>query len=199
MLKAYASYFASYLLDNVKNVDNIERIVLFGSVARGEDNKDSDVDIFIELKKDTIKSKIEIKSSAEKFYQSREALLFKTKGIENKISLKIGKLKGWKDLYRSVASTGIVLYGPYEAKTLPSGAKHFIIVYWDKVGKNRGAFLNKVYGVKIKNKKYEGLITKFGGKKTGKSSIMIPVQYKKEIFKLLKPHEVRPKVLEVFS
>ena len=199
MLKNYASYFVSYLLSNLKNVENMERIVLYGSVARDEAVRESDVDIFIEVKKKKIKSEKEIGEIEKKFYQSREAALFKSKGIDNKFSVKIGTLQEWGDLYKSIASTGIVLYGPYEARDLPSGVKHFIIVFWEKIGKNRGSFLNKLYGFKIKDKHYNGLLVKFNGKKIGKSCIMLPIQYKNDIFKLLKEHKVKAKALEVFS
>lgn len=199
MLKNYASYFAAYLLSNLKNVRDIERIVLYGSAARGEATKESDVDMFIELKKKAKKAENEIREVEKKFYQSREAALFKSKGLDNKFSIKIGELQEWKELYRSIASAGIILYGPYEAKELPSGVKHFIIVFWEKIGKNRGAFLNKMYGFKVKDKHYKGLLEKFDGKKVGKSCIMIPIQHKNDIFNLLKDYEVKAKVLEVFG
>ena|SRR3989344_3763474 len=198
MLKNYASYFVSYLLNNLKNINNIERIVLYGSVAKEETTKDSDIDIFIEVKKDTKKFEKDIKDIEKNFYQSRESTIFKSKEIDNMFSIKIGKLKEWKELSRGIASTGIILYGPYETKELPSTIKHFIIIFWNKIGKNRGSFLNKLYGVKIKQKYYEGLIAKLNGKKIGKSCIMLPIQYKNDIFKLLKEHEVEAKNLEVF-
>ena len=198
MLKAYASYFVSFLLNNIKNNSNIERIILFGSVAKEEETKDSDIDLFIEIKKRTINFEKEIREIENKFYQSRENLLFKTREIENKITIKIGFLKDWKDLYKSIASTGIILYGPYEAKELPTNVKHNIIIYWDKIEINRGAFLNKIYGFKIKDKYYPGLLKKFTGIKIGKSSIMIPSIYKKEIFELLKKHKVNAKTIEIF-
>ena len=198
MLKNYASYFVSYLLNNLKNINNIERIVLYGSVAKEETSRDSDIDIFIEIKKDTKKFEKDIKDIEKNFYQSRESTIFKSKKIDNMFSIKIGKLKEWKELSRGIASTGIILYGPYETKELPSTIKHFIIIFWNKIGKNRGSFLNKLYGVKIKQKYYEGLIAKLNGKKIGKSCIMLPIQYKKDIFKLLKEHEVEAKNLEVF-
>ena len=147
----------------------------------------------------TIKFEEEIKKIEESFYQSREASLFKVKDIKNEFSVKIGTLKEWKDLYHSVSSTGIMLYGHYEAKELPSDVKHFVIIFWDGIGKNRGAFLNKLYGFKSGDKYYEGLLEKYEGRRLGKSCIMLPVQYKKEIFKLLEKYEVKAKVLEVFS
>ncbi len=198
MLKSYAFYFVAYLLNNLKSIGDIERIVLYGSVAKDEATKESDIDIFIEVEKKTKKFDKEIKGIIEEFYQSREAVLFKAKSIENKFNVKIGDLKDWKDLYQSIVSTGIVMYGPYEAKELPSGVKHFIIVFWERINKNRGAFLNKIYGFKFKKKSYIGLLSRISGRKLGKSCIMIPIQYKKDILKLLRKYEVKAKTIEVF-
>ena len=198
MLKAYASYFVSYLLCNLENIEDVQRIILFGSVARDEGTKESDVDLFIEVKKKTKKIENEIKRMIEGFYKSREASLFKLKGIDNEISIKIGELKEWKDLHKSIASTGIVLYGNYEISELPFGVKNYIIVFWEEIGKNRGAFLNKLYGFKVKDKRYEGLLEKYNGNKLGKSCIILPINYKREIFKLLEKYKVQAKVMEVF-
>ena len=198
MLKNYASYFVSHLLNNLKNINNIERIILYGSVAKDQDTKNSDIDLFIEIKDKTKKSEKEIKKIEKDFYQSRESALFKSKEINNKFSIKIGKLKEWKELSRSIASTGIILYGPYETKELPTTIRHFIIIFFNKIGKNRGSFLNKIYGVNINGKYYEGWISKINGKRLGKSCVMIPIEYKNDIFKLLKEYKVEAKNLEVF-
>ena len=198
MLKAYASYFVAYLLNNMKYLEEIERIILFGSVARGDSTNESDIDLFIEVKKKTKKLESEIKDIENNFYQSREASLFKVKGINNSFSIKIGNLKEWKDLYKSIASTGIVLYGHYEAKEIPSGMRYGVIIFWNKIGENRGAFLNKIYGFSANKKYYPGLIEKYDGKKIGKSCILIPIQFKDEIIKLLKKYKVEGKVIEMF-
>lgn len=197
MIKAYASYFSSYLLDNLKEKESIEKIILFGSVARNEAAKESDVDIFIEVKKESKKIKNKIEKILENFYKSRESLLFKSKGIDNKINLIIGKLDKWRDLEKSIESTGIVLYGKYVSSNI-SGKKH-LVIFWDKIEKNRGAFLNKIYGVKIKGKRYPGLIEKLGGKKLGKSSIMVPIENKDEVLKSIKIYRVHAKIIEVYA
>lgn len=197
-LKAYASYFVSYLLRNAKNLPQIERIILFGSVAKDQATKESDIDLFIEIKKKTKAIEEEIRAIEQQFYKSREATLFKTEGIENPFSVKIGILKEWQNLYRSIASTGIILYGPYETKDLPIGVTHQMLISWSKIEKNRGAFLNKVYGFSVKKKHYSGILEKYQGKKIGKSSILVPIQHKKEIFKILEDYKVRAKIIEVF-
>ena len=201
MLRSYASYFAAFVLDRIPKNDakNIERIVLFGSVAKGEETKASDVDIFMECKKKNNLFEKKIITLLNNFYQSREGLLFKARGIENKINVKIGKLQEWEELYRSIASTGIILYGPYEAKELPTGVTHFILISWDNIPKNRGAFLNKLYGFTSKNKKYPGLLSRYGGQRFGKSCILIPVQHKNEIFQLMQKYQIKAKAIEIFK
>jgi len=131
MHKAYASYFVSYLLSNFKDIENIKKIILFGSVARNEASKDSDIDLFVEIKKESKKFSEELQKTIEDFYKSREALIFKTKGIDNKINIITGNIDNWKDLKKSIESTGILLYGKY----LPSkveGLKYSIIA-WDNI------------------------------------------------------------------
>lgn len=198
MLKSYASYFSSYLLYNLKDSDNIIRTILFGSVAKEENNKESDVDIFIEVKKKS-KTVVEmVERITENFYKSREALIFKSNGVDNKINVIVGKLEEWGDLKKSIDSTGIVLYGRYVSSGFKADGKKYSLFFWNKIGKNRGAFLNKIYGFNSKGKKYKGLFEIFGGRKLGKSSIMVPIEHKDEILKLLKHYQVNAKIIEVF-
>ena len=197
MIRAYASYFVSYFLANFKHLSNLKRIILFGSAAKDEATKESDVDLFIELKKDNKQIRKEIEVILKEFYKSREALLFKTKGIDNKINIIFGELAEWKDLKKSIESTGILLYGNYITGNV-EGKKHTIL-FWDKIGKNRGAFLNRVYGFRVGNKKYKGLIEIYNGKKLGKSCIIIPIEYREEIFKLLKHYNVNARLMDVYA
>ncbi len=196
MHKAYSSYFVSYLLSKLKKLERIENIILFGSAAKNEATKASDIDIFIDVGKKTKQLENEIELILKDFYKSREALLFKVQGIENKINVIIGRLEEWKDLKESIESTGIVLYGPYSAATL-KGKKHSIIS-WKSVGKNRGAFLNKLYGFKVENKRYKGLLETLGGKKLGKSTIMVPIEHREKIAELLRHYRVDARIIEVY-
>ncbi len=198
MLNSYPMYFVSYLFDHLKNVDNIVKIILYGSFAKEEQNEESDVDIFIEVKKKSENFENQVKNIVENFYSSRESALFKLKGIDNRFSIKTGKLSLWKDIERSIMSTGIILYSRYQTRNLPSETKHNIIFFWDKIGRNRGAFLNKLYGFRVNGKRYSGLIERYSGKKLGKSCVMFPIEYKDELYKLIKDYEVNSKIIEVF-
>ena len=174
----------------------INKIILFGSVSRGEATKESDIDIFIVVNKLTKIFEKKLNKLTEEFYNSRNALIFKNKGIDNKINLIIGKLEEWKNLKESIESTGIVLYGGYVASGI-KGQK-YALFYWNKIEKNRGAFLNKIYGFKVGKKEYKGLIEVFKGEKIGKSSLMVPIEYKREILKLIKKYKVNTKILEIY-
>src|SRR3989344_5162487 len=195
MYKAYISYFVSYLLNNLKRTENIREVVLFGSAARDEATKESDIDLFINLKKEDKKLNKEIDKVLEEFYKSREALLFKTKKIENKINIIVGKINEWPELKSSIESEGIVLYGQYISSNVKG--KKYAIIFWSEIEKNRGAFLNKIYGFRVKSKRYLGLLQSYNGMKLGKSAILIPVENKDEILKLIRHHKVSAKILEI--
>jgi predicted nucleotidyltransferase len=196
MRKSYASTFVSYLLNSLNEPSNIKRIILFGSAARNEATKESDIDIFIETDKKDKKLEQKISKLANEFYTTREFLQFKINEIENKFHIIIGKLDEWKNLKESIESTGIILYGPYISSNI-KGKKH-IIVYWENIGKNRGAFLNKLYGFNIKDKKYPGLIETSNWKKLGKSSVLIPIEDKNKLFDLIKKYKVSAKIIEIY-
>lgn len=170
-IRAYASSFVAYLLRKLDDdLSAIYRIILYGSVARGEATTESDVDIFIDTEKDLKKK---INDVLEKFYEGREATLFKAQGVDNEINVK--------------------------ASEKPIGSTHGIIFYWDSVGKNRGAFLNKLYGFKARGKQYNGLLEKYSGRRIGKSCILVPINHKDEMVDVLKKYKVNAKNIEIFS
>lgn len=192
---SYVGTFVTFLIKNI-DVKDIDKVILFGSAVTGNITKESDIDIFIDTKKH-LNNKI--KSIIEKFYDSKEFMLFKLKGIENELNIKVGELKKWKELHRSISSNGIIFYSEYKPTELPVGVKHEIIFYWDKIEKNRGAFLNKIYGYTIKKKKYKGLLEKWCGKRLGKSCIIIPFEKREDIVPLLKIYKVNARSIETFS
>ncbi len=197
MLKKYAISAVNYVLNNLDNklFDNINQVIIFGSVARGNADKESDVDVFFDAPK---KYEKKIKDLINDFYTSRKGLLFKAENISNDIHSIIGKLEDWKDLHKSIASEGIVVYGPYMGKA-PGDLKNSFIISWENLDiKNRGAFLNKVYGYSVGEKKYEGLINKWNAKKIGKSAILLPAQYKKKFMKILDKYKVDYRIISVY-
>ncbi len=177
----------------------IKNIILFGSVAQMRAYEDSDVDIFIDTDApETVKKRI--RSSANKIIDewksTQEALEFKMKRIDNPVNISIGKLDEWEDIQRSVASTGIVLYGKYSGKIRVK--ELHVIFSWENLGKSKGSILNKFYGYKSGKKRYPGLIEKVHGKKLGRGTIMIPVKNKDAVMDVLEKHGIDYSMFEVW-
>ncbi len=192
---AYASTFVSYLLGKLDTkAGYIDAIILYGSAAKGEATPQSDIDLFIDTKYPRLERKIQ--SILSLFLASRLAALFNIIGVANEISLKVGDLHKWRGLYHSIQSTGIVLWMRYGEKEFSS--RPYTLFYWVGIGKNRGAFLNKLYGVKGRRKRYTGIVETIGGRKVGKSAILVPTEKKELVIALFKKYLVAARQIELF-
>jgi len=200
--KLYALSASFFIIESVADwLPKINSIILFGSMAQERASKESDVDLFFDSEMNKTQKRrfqTELRKSISSFRLSPQALKFKMDGISNEISPTIGKLDEWASLQHSLSSTGIVLYGKYVNPQSKKGLKHHLLVFWGPKIKNRGSFLNKLYGYNIGNKHYNGLIEKSGGLKAGKSAVIIPVDKKESLYKILEDHEVSYQILEVF-
>lgn len=196
--KAYASAFASYLIRFLENSSLLNSIILYGSVAKSQSTKESDIDIFIDIKKETKKAKGKINKILDNFYRSKESIIFKLLGVENGISLIIGKLDNRPGLKRSILSDGFYLWSKVQARQKAIGTEHKVIFFWDHVGKSRTAFLNKLYGYKTKGLVYKGLLERWPATKLGKSCILIPIKNRDEFIEIAKKYRVNAKAVEVF-
>ena len=105
-LIAYAAHFVSFVLDHGV-LQKINRIILFGSVARDIFDEESDIDIFVDTTEDIEK---EIKNLLALFQHSEMQRKWELKGIKNNISVKVGDINKWK-IKRDIISNGILLYG----------------------------------------------------------------------------------------
>ena len=200
--KSYAFSASFFIMESIVGwLPKINSIILFGSMVQGRASKESDVDIFFDSeinKTQKRKLQAELRKAISSFRLSSQALKFKMEGISNEISPIIGKLDKWESLQHSLSSTGIVLYSIYKSQQLKKGLKHHLLVSWGPKIKNRGSFLNKLYGYNVGNNRYRGLIEKSGGAKAGKSAVLIPVDKKENLYKILEAHEVSYQIQEVF-
>src|SRR3989344_7366564 len=85
-LISYAMDSASYLIGKF---DKIDRIILHGSIARGDFDEESDIDLFIDSNEKNVKK---INKILEDYYKTNKFKEWKLKGIENPISIITGKL-----------------------------------------------------------------------------------------------------------
>ena len=195
-LIANALDFVSYLLENNLKIDTA---ILFGSIVSKEFDDESDIDIFLESDE-----KEENINSLLNEYQKTKGENWKFKGITNQISLKVGKLKNWPELQRSIQSKGLLLYGNY--KEIPENIENYsiFVLSFGKIKRIKKVSLwRSLYGYKQKTRKKRyikmGLIENLNGKKLERGVIAIPSENEKRFRDFLNQNKIKYKIIEVWS
>lgn len=193
---SYAMDCASYLF---ANVDNIDSIILHGSIARGDYDKKSDIDLFI----DTTDKKIQIK--AEKvlanYYRTQTYKNWNLKSINNPISLIVDNLDSdeWKNLKRAIINTGIILYGKYKANTEKVNCYTLFSFSNIKPNKKRVSVYRKIFGFSINKKEYKGLVKEWNAVKISSGSLLIPIEKVKDAKRFFSQNKVTVKLYDFWS
>ena len=196
---SYAMDFASFLVQNLKEMQKVKSIILFGSVARGEADKKSDVDIFI----DVIDNEQEIQEQAEKITDKFfDSVKFKNYwrflNIKNEINVITGELDKWK-LKDSMLGSSIILYQKYAPK-LEHGNSRALLTWGNIKPASRRVMLNKnIFGYNYYGKRYEGLIEKYKARKIGTNVIIISIENLNVFLKMFHNFKVPVKIIRVFE
>lgn len=193
-LLPYALDFISFLLERVDS-SLVEKIILFGSVARDEADDNSDIDLFVETIKD-----INLESIKKKFFESTKFTNYwKLKGMTHDIKIVSGKLSKWKELQNSIISNGIMLYGKYEET--PKDAVHKTLFSWEntKSESQRVMLFKKIFGYSSGKKKYPGLLEKYNGEKISKGSIIVPTKHYLVFEKIFRKMKMNVKIRKIIE
>lgn len=197
-LIAYSANFVAFLIEE-EIIKDIDTIILFGSVARGNFDEESDIDIFIDTKKDIEK---EVLKTLALFKKSRIYKKWELKGIKNEISIKVGEMKKWA-LKRDVLSDSIILYGKY--KEMPDNVEYYLLIRpsFKKFNKSKQVKIwRKLYGYrqKVGKKTYNspGLIENTGGRRL-ENGLIVPMKDKKVVIEFLNKMKVEYTVNEIWS
>jgi len=197
-LIAYAIDFVSYLIS--KEIE-INRVILFGSISRGDFDEESDIDIFVDVLENDKKIEKKIGAITEDYYKTKKFKEWKLKGIENTLSLIVGELNSeeWKDLKRSIINTGIILYGKYKEEA--EKIKQYTLFSFENIkpDKKRIAVFRKLFGFKLKNKTFPGLIDKQGVIRIGKGAILVPVESVNELKRYFHEKKVFVRLYDLWS
>ena len=197
-LIAYAIDFVSFLMQKIKQRENIKHIILFGSVAREEADKSSDIDIFIDIINEKSAEK-EINEILDNFLNSAKYKNYwKPLGTENSISLTIGSLDKWKDLKPSIIANGISLYGKFKSDVKGEHKTFFI---WENIKPNskRVLFNKQLFGYKQNGRFYEGLIQKYNGERLGKGCIIAPLEHSNLFHKFFRKYKISVRIKKVIE
>jgi len=196
-LISYAEAFVSFIFPKL---DGIDEIILFGSVARGESDKNSDIDLFFNIENRNNEDRIKniINTELTKFYKSKIAEVFFLKGIKNEIKINVGFLEEWK-LKRSIISEGIILYSRY--KEIPKNLKgnYLFIIEPIKNITKRNKVIRELFGRSEKKYSRTGLIEKFNGKRLSPTTFIVPKEFSNEIIKFLGKEKISNKLIEFYT
>ena len=198
-LIAYSMDYASFLLNNLpeKQASCITEIILFGSVARGDFDESSDIDIFIDT---DLKLEKAINHLTEKFFKSvKFKEYWKLIGIEKKIKPLIGKLKEWKDLKESITVNGITIYGKYKER--PKKMRPMMLFQWESIqNQSNRVLLNKrLFGYVQHSKKYKGKVEVACGEKLGTNCAIVPIEHYSEILNIFRKMKLQIKMREILA
>lgn len=188
-LIGYAGDFVSFLLQHLgERANKIKSIILFGSIVRGEESRESDIDIFIDVTDKNIETQVEeIKG---KFYQSVKVKRFwELFDIKNEIHCTVGKLEEWGDLKKSLVMNGVLLFGKYQG-TIDTEPYYLFKVNPGKERKKNVAAWRALYGYtqKVGKKEYvkQGLVQEYEGKRLARGVFMVPITHAQKISAFLR-------------
>jgi len=196
-IAAYALEFTSFLLES-----GIEprKVILFGSAVTGEFDRESDIDIFVDMNRTQEKNV----RSALKMFESAFGEKWRLKGVSNPLSVKVGNLSNWHDLRRSIQSYGMLLYGKYSE--FPENMKSYLLFRLDFSGMPRAKKVRmwrKLYGYaqRVGRKKYEkkGMVESMEGKKIERGVILVPVDKSQKLKEFLNKNRIGFQVNEIWS
>ena len=199
-LIAYAMDFASFLLQKTAAGEKIRNIILFGSVARDEAGKESDVDVFIDVVKRSPALESSIRKSADAFKSAgKYKNYWKPLGIENEIQLTIGQMRQWKELKPSIVSNGILLYGKFKPEIKEGTHRTFFI--WENIKPNarRVSFNKKLFGHRQGNKFYSGMLQAYNGERVGKGCIAVPLENAVSFQQLFRTYKISVRIRKVLE
>lgn len=193
---AYAQDALTFLFLDNEHKEQIKGVYLFGSAVRGELEKESDIDIFIDCKPQHEESlQKEAERAIMRFHQSKDYEKWKNLSFEHPISVQAGDLDTW-GLKSSILSEGITLYSnkPF---SLPAERKILIVFTLPKNKKKYLKLTRMLFGRKEEGYKDKGIVKSNGGIKIGSNVIIIPSGSQKKIIELMNKEKIEYSLKEI--
>lgn len=201
---SYAYDFVRFLAGRMN--DNARGIILFGSVARGDFDGESDVDIFIDTPEKKAKEAQKAADAAQNEFEIYSRRTWKLQGIDLPIKCIVGDInsKKWSALKREIISSGITLYGRY--KELPRELNHCFIFSFSLANlkyKNQASVIRKIYGYSTKKGrktyKHAGILDEARGEKLNPSVVMVPAESYRKLVDFFRKSRVSFRVMEIWT
>ncbi|MBS3176763.1 nucleotidyltransferase domain-containing protein [Candidatus Woesearchaeota archaeon] len=180
--------FLSVLFARI-DITKIRTVVLFGSVARNDFDRESDIDIFIDT---TNKLDTQIRQVV-KVFDGMQKKRWYPKGINLPLKVMCGNLDEHATLKEEIQEYGIVLYGSYVRQVTKD---YFLVSYnLKKISRaSKMKLLRTFYGYSTKKEGVtyiqSGLLKEAHGLRIGTNVFIIPITAKKKVEETLKTLKV---------
>ncbi|UCH88778.1 MAG: nucleotidyltransferase domain-containing protein [Thermoplasmata archaeon] len=183
----------------LKEIASIETIILFGSMARDDYDRRSDIDIMLVIRED----------KPDKYSELISKIITELQP-HREIRTVLTNLRDYdEDYYRNVFSDGKVLFGKAVITPEHLALKPYLLISYDLAGKPNTLQVKiskKVHGYKskkvIKGKKkiyeYPGLKNVEGGEIVSKSAILLPMEKSKDLIEIFKRLNVPHKLFKIW-
>lgn len=192
---AYASDFITFLILEGKIADKIITIYLFGSAVRGELTEDSDIDLFVNCKKEDENNVARaLKTSEKNFRRSNDFDKWKALNFRYPLSSKVGPIDEW-EIKESIEADGIQLFA---REVLHDNLERVVLFVMD-LPKNKKSYLALVrllFGRNETGYKKNGLVDK-NGIKLGSNTFIVPKSEQNSVISVLHKNKISFKMFEL--
>ena len=192
---SYALNFLTFLFFEKSVEDKILSVYIFGSGVRGELEKKSDIDIFIDCEEKDEKILLAASESAKrKFMSSNDFNKWKLLEFTYPISIKAGNMRTW-ELKSSIESEGIEIF----SKSVQTKTTKKFVLFSFSLPKNKSLYLKirrLLFGRLETNYKSEGLVTKKGGKYLASNIFVVPKAEQTYFINILHKNKINFSMIE---
>lgn len=177
-LVPYAIDFVSFLMQMLSRDERqlVRRVLLFGSAARGDTHRSSDVDLFLDTDH-AVRLEPRVRGLVADFEASIKVTRYwQLVGVRAPLSVQVAALDPWSSLHLALLKDGLVLYGPYTELTPSLGPGRALISWRDVPDRaTRTNLYRSLYGYTSRSRRYPGHLEKARADSVSKGAALVPL------------------------
>lgn len=183
---SYIHNYLSFLFLNKGITNQINAVYLFGSAARGELEKESDIDIFIDS--ESIEVEAVAKKSISLFMKSKDYDKWRLMNFMHSLSVQVGLLEKW-ELKSSIQAEGILLYSKSPTITSANRSVLFTITL-PKKKSHYLKFIRSFFGRNEQGYNDKGILGNIKGTKLSATVFLVQKEYQQIVEHALQKQNV---------
>ncbi len=202
---AYTQNALSFVFLDATLTNKCNAVYLFGSAARGEMEKESDIDLFFDFEsffadatrnEKMIKEKESaIQAALSRFSNSGDFQKWKLLGFTPPFSINVGKLEEW-ELKTSVHADGVLLYSKEPLTSITK--RQVLITYILPQKKTKYLFfVRTLFGRKEEGYKDTGIAGVCNAKRIATTVLLVPKEHAEPIITFLQKEKIEYSFMEL--